>query len=107
MIGYEHLSSRDIESFLEHPAWMVFELEMKDRLEMLRSELEKGVTVYSTLSEEGELIQQPANIDYAGLRERQGECKSIRWLLDVPVRMKQLKAQEEVNKKKEKKNVSE
>ena len=73
--------------------WQAFRAVVEERIELIRGELETGVIVV-----EG----TPANIDYEGLKKRQGECESLRFILALPETIKQVWAQdEEINKKKE------
>lgn len=97
-MNYMDLNSESIRGFIESPEWTVFEGEVKDRLEAIRGELEKGITLVSKTipSPDGVREQKvPVVLDYGGIRERQGECKSLRWILSMPKLLQELQADKE------------
>lgn len=95
--------SKDFENLFADPAFQFIMKEASDRLEKIRNELEIGIAVMEVQTAEG-VEEKRYNIDYAGLRDRQGECKSLRWLLNMPEQYKAIlasKEEEEARKKKE------
>ena len=70
------LTEGGITTFLNTDEWKFFAGETKNRLDSILKELETGIALV-----EG----NPVVLDYAGLSLRQGECRSLRWILNMPV----------------------
>lgn len=85
-----------LKKFEEDVVWKAFCGVIEDRLELVRNEIEAGVASVGS-GKEAQLIV----IDSEGIKRRQGECSSLRFLLALPETVKQQWEQEELKKKKE------
>jgi len=86
-----------LKAFEGNIVWRSFVATIQDRLDLIRDELESGVSTVGVGRDARTVI-----IDNEGLKRRQGECISLRYLLALPETIKQVWAQdEEFNKKKE------
>ena len=90
-------SSIQLKDFEENPVWRYFCGEFKHRIELVRNELELGI------------VRDPKVPDKLGIlsmediKKRQGECESLRFVLNMPNIVKDLllSIEEENREKKE------
>jgi len=88
-----------LKKFEEDRVWNAFLGVIRDRIDLIRNELETGITTIG----EGDKKQLHI-ITYEGLKERQGECAGLRFIINIPETVKQLWTQDkEMAKSKKKK----
>ena len=83
-----------LKGFEGNTVWKAFMVTVEERIDLIRSELEIGVAV----SNEG----KTTIIDFAGIKKRQGECESLRYILALPETIRQVWAQDAEIKEKKK-----
>jgi len=74
--------------------WQAFMVTVEERIDLIRSELETGVVV----GNDG----KPVLISFDGIKKRQGECESLRYILALPETIRQVWAQDAEIKEKKK-----
>ena len=86
---FKDVSMRDLEDFKTHPIYSSLLETYKERVELIRNDLETGVgDQYSVLTAEG-------------MRERQGEAKSLRYVLNLVDLMIEVKKQKSTKENKD------
>jgi hypothetical protein len=84
------VSERDVKDFEENIVWRAFLQVMKDRIEIVRAELEVGTIVGK--SETGAAVTIPLKLE--DITRRQGECAGMRFMTRLPEIVKDLKAED-------------
>jgi len=84
-------SDRDLEEFSENVVWLAFLQTIKDRVEIIRTELEVGTIMIKTA--EGNKVARVLSIE--DLKRRQGECAGLRFLMRLPEIVKEIREQGE------------
>jgi hypothetical protein len=83
-LDFEKLSIKELEDFYESQQFQALLTLLEERLEGIRLELEAGVRYINNTT--------PVEIDYGGMKLRQGECTSIRYLMNlIPIQIEKLK----------------
>ena len=93
-LTWENISAQEIEEYQKNSITQLIVETLKERLEIVRVELELGYV---------ETGGEKVPLDYGSLRERQGECISIRYKLNLLENLKNIKIESE-NKTKENKD---
>ena len=94
------IDPHQLKVFEESPVWNAFKSTILERIEIIRGEMESGVTPIVTRNPEtGKTETKMLSIDYEGIKHRQGECVGLRYVLAVPQIIKELWKQDEENKK--------
>jgi hypothetical protein len=84
----ESLTVLEIEQFITSKFWRIVEGTIKERLEVIRTMLERGEITYQ---DGGNVVTRPATFE--DLKSFQGDCRSLRWILKLPEILKEDKIQ--------------
>ena len=77
---------RDIDDLIGLPLWKYLSDVIQGRIEIIRGELESGEEV------EGDKVKR---LTYEDILVRQGECKSLRYILELPIILRRIKVEDE------------
>lgn len=91
---FNRFSTKDLEEFQENLIWKAFLQVIKDRIEIVRNELEVGrVKVIDKSGAKTTVI-----LTHEDIKRRQGECSGLRYLIQLPDIVKEIKEQGEQTK---------
>jgi len=83
-------SERDLDDFEENVVWRAFLQTIKDRIEIIRTELEVGTIMIK--AQDGKMAY---TLNLEDLKRRQGECAGLRFLTRLPEIVREIKEQGE------------
>ena len=79
--SYDTLSIGEIDQGVKSVFWATIVQMIKERIELIRTEIELGVVRVPT--EDGKHYQSVA-LSFEDIKRRQGECSSLRYVISLP-----------------------